>query len=74
MDTLENAQRRAEYWKAEHLAANAEIERLRRALIDCDHQTDSMRVWGGMEWKYHPPQAGRIHKIARAALDTVPNA
>ena len=29
MDTLENAQRRAEYWKAEHIAANAEIERLR---------------------------------------------
>ena len=26
MDTLENAQRRAEYWKAEHMAANSEIE------------------------------------------------
>lgn len=29
-DTLENAKRRAEYWKAEHAAANAEIETLRR--------------------------------------------
>lgn len=51
-----------------------EIERLRRALMDCDHQTDSMRVWGGLEWKYHPPQAGKIHSIARAALDAEPNA
>lgn len=31
-DTLENAQRRSEYWKAEHLAANREIERLRAGL------------------------------------------
>lgn len=54
--------------------ADAEIERLRRALMDCDRQTDSMRVWGGMEWKYHPPQAGRIHNIVRAALDTASNA
>ena len=28
MDTLENAQKRAEYWKAELVAANAEIARL----------------------------------------------
>src|SRR5512136_1140459 len=28
MDTLENAQKRAEYWKAEHTAANAENEEL----------------------------------------------
>ena len=32
MDTVENAKKRAEYWKAEHLAGNAEIERLREAL------------------------------------------
>ena len=31
-DTLENAQRRAEYWKAEHTEANAEIDCLRSAL------------------------------------------
>lgn len=31
-DTLEKAQRRSEYWKAEHLAANQEIERLRAGL------------------------------------------
>lgn len=53
--------------------ADAEIERLRRALMDCDHQADSMRVWGGMGWRYHPPQAGIIHNIVRAALDAVPN-
>lgn len=29
---VENAQRRAEYWKAEHLAANAEIEHLQEML------------------------------------------
>lgn len=32
VDWLKNAQRRAEYWKAESLAANAEIERLQEAL------------------------------------------
>lgn len=69
MDTLENAQRLVEYWKAEHAEANAEIERLRRALVDCAHQTHSMRIWGGTDWKYHPPQAGKIHRIAREALD-----
>ena len=31
-DTLENAQRRAEYWKAEHRAANSEIERLQKVV------------------------------------------
>ncbi len=29
-DTLENAQKRSEYWKAEHAAANKEIERLKK--------------------------------------------
>lgn len=29
MDTLENAQKRAEYWKAESMAATKEIEQLR---------------------------------------------
>ena len=26
-----------------------EIDRLRRALIECEHQTHSLRVWDGME-------------------------
>ena len=53
---------------------DAEIERLRRALMDCNHQTHSMRVWGGLKgWVYHPTQAGRIARISREALDAVPN-
>lgn len=32
-DEIEKARRTAEYWKAEHLAGNEEIERLRRAGI-----------------------------------------
>jgi phage shock protein A len=47
----------------------AENEALKAALEECEHQTHSLRVWGGMEWSYHPPQAGRIAKTARAALD-----
>jgi len=53
----------------EQIELQQENDRLRRALMDCDHQTDSMRIWGGMEWKYRPPQAEKIHRIARAALD-----
>lgn len=49
-----------------------ETARLRAALIECEHQTHSMRVWGGQSWSYHPPQAGKIAKEARTALD-VPN-
>jgi hypothetical protein len=44
MDTLENAQKRAEYWKAEHLAGNAEIERLReliRAHVTASNNDDT---------------------------------
>jgi len=52
--------------------AKREIERLRAALVECEHQTHSMRVWGGQAWSYHPPQAGKIAKFARAVLD-VPN-
>ncbi|MHB9102439.1 MAG: hypothetical protein ACYC2E_13090 [Sulfuricella sp.] len=52
--------------------AKREIEVLRAALVECEHQTHSMRVWGGQSWTYHPPQAGKIAKFARAALD-VPN-
>jgi len=46
-----------------------EIEKLRAALVECEHQTHSMRVWGGTCWAYHPPQAGKIAKVARSALD-----
>jgi hypothetical protein len=41
MDTIENAKNRAEYWKAEHAAANTEIERL---VSDC--MTLALRLFG----------------------------
>jgi chromosome segregation ATPase len=34
VEQLENATRRAEYWKLEHIAANAEIESLRQQLSE----------------------------------------
>ena len=34
MDTLENAQKRAEYWKAESMAATKEIESLRAQVAE----------------------------------------
>lgn len=39
------------------------------ALIECDRQTESMRIWAGMGYRYHPPQARQIHDTARAAID-----
>ena len=60
----------------ECIAAADEIDRLRariaeleRALAECEHQTHSLRVWNGGEYAYHPPQAERIAKIARAAIE-----
>ena len=50
-----------------------EIDRLRDALRECHHQTDSLRVWNGNGYTYHPPQAGIIASTSRAALDSVPN-
>ena len=47
-----------------------QIKILFDALLKCNHETDSMRVWGSSEWKYHPYQAGRIAQISREALDS----
>ena len=69
MDSLINAQKRSEFWKAESMAATKEIERLRIALEECDHQTHSLRVWANNEWKYSPPRVGQIARISREALD-----
>ena len=54
-----------------HLCTKAadEIEKLRAALVECEHQTHSMRVWCGTCWAYHLPQAGKIAKVARSVLD-----
>jgi hypothetical protein len=55
--------------RASATTLEAEIKRLKAALVECEHQTHSMRVWGGESWTYHPPQAEKIAKFARAALD-----
>jgi len=42
VDTLENAKKRSEFWKAEHIAANVEIERLRGKLEQADSQRETI--------------------------------
>ena len=46
-----------------------EIEKFRAALVACEHQTHSMRVWNGNGWTYQWPQVEKIARFARAALD-----
>lgn len=45
-----------------------ENDRLRKALESVQHELTSLRVWGGSEWVYHPPQAARIARTCAAAL------
>jgi hypothetical protein len=45
---------------------------LRKALEYCKHQTESLRVWNGQGWTYHPPQAKRIFDAAEEALAANP--
>lgn len=52
---------------------DARIAELERALADCEHQTHSLRVWNGQGFDYHPPQAARIARIARAAIEKATN-
>ena len=47
----------------------SEIDLLHAALVVCEHHTHSMKVWNGQGWSYDPPEAGRIAKVARDALD-----
>ena len=50
MDTLENAQKRAEFWKAESLAATREIDMLRAALERIASRTQSTELlWWQVE-------------------------
>lgn len=51
----------------------ARIAELEQALADCEHQTHSLRVWNGQGFDYHPPQAARIARIARAAIEKATN-
>ncbi len=68
-DNIESLDR-AQAWAYEEVIPRleAEVERLRAALEACEHQTHSLRTWGGTSWNYHPPQAKRIAEIARGAL------
>jgi hypothetical protein len=60
--------RRAQAEPAAPASQDAE-DALVAALIECDRQTESMRIWDGMGYRYHPPQARQIHDTARAAID-----
>jgi hypothetical protein len=62
----------AQVLQARCLVAADEIARLRAALLACEHETRSLRVWGGMGWSYHPPQAGRIAEICFNAKEVAP--
>ena len=48
-----------------------EVQKLRKTLIECKRQAASMRIWNGMGWTYHPPQAKKIFDAAEAALSTL---
>lgn len=63
MDTKTNAAKRAEYWKAEHTAANVEIERLRALLRECLDSDDG-------DWHLGTGLADRIREAV--APDTEP--
>jgi hypothetical protein len=45
VEQLENATRRAEYWKLEHIAANAEIDSLRQQLAECQARVQEPEGW-----------------------------
>jgi len=66
MDTLENAQKRAEYWKGEHAIANAEIERLHKAL-------EKIADWQGAWGPYPETSAGWRSFAIVTAREAVPN-
>ena len=46
----------------------ADVKLLRDALLYNKHQCESLRVWGGMEWTYHPFQAKRVVASCEKAL------
>lgn len=49
-------------------AARAKVEELRRAGMDAAHKLEQCRIWGGMDWKWHPLPAHQAWKILRDAL------
>lgn len=49
VDSLENAKKRSEYWKAEALAANAVIDRLRGQLQNCVAHLERVKKRGWRE-------------------------
>lgn len=46
----------------------ARIRLLEAALEKCRHKAESMRIWNGMGWTYHPPAAKQIHDTADEIL------
>lgn len=54
--------------RAQLAEAQRERDSLRKVVEFCKHKATGMRVWGGMGWVYHPPQAKRIYEAAEAAL------
>lgn len=49
--------------------AEAEIERLRAVLTACQEDAARMRIWGGMDWKWHSHYAQTIHERCERALE-----
>ena len=50
----------------------AELEKDRARLLsavgDAQHALESMRIWGGMDWHWHQPNARRAHTILSDAM------
>ena len=62
MDTIAAAKQRAEYWKAEHLKANAEIDRLTACLKKANEQTEHFK----RNWYLRGDVLERIQQWANA--------
>ena len=54
----------------------AELEKDRARLLsavgDAQHALESMRIWGGMDWHWHQPNARRAHTILSDAMGEKP--
>ncbi|AQG98307.1 hypothetical protein A9R05_05330 [Burkholderia sp. KK1] len=69
--SAESAERRAEYWKAEHLAANEEIKRL-QALLDKSAERTALNlqdVFNELREDFNLKDSGKALKAVERALD-----
>ena len=64
------AKLRAELGDAHRRVAELERDRARllSAVGDAQHALESMRIWGGMDWHWHQPNARRAHTILSDAM------